>query len=253
MKFWSIPQWFQNTRCIIIRLLDTREQDLFQLITQSLSRTHPIPLVSCQIFFTGGSAYLSTLDFMLEKVSILGMDCRRNGETTTGFGVASKGLLRAENAWTTLEPRPDSACLESAWPSFASHNLRSYPSRLGVLLHGRGRVRSRLVGVGGWNTVVDCRACLCATNPGANVSFDVRGKRGWKRASMLISLPGLIFWLPDSFLFILVACGFRDGIATGTFVTFCSVTLEKVLLRWKKSAVWKTRISNSWHRRDAEI
>lgn len=99
-----------------------------------------------------------------------------------GFRVVSKGLLRTENAWTTLELRPDSACLESAWPSFISRNLRSYPSQSGVLLRRRGRVQSRLVGVEGWNIVVDTRACRHTTNPEPNVTFDVRRKKRVKES-----------------------------------------------------------------------
>lgn len=70
------------------------------------------------------------------------MKCRQSSKATTGFRVVSNGLLRAENAWTTLELRPDSACLEPAWPSFISRNLRSHPPQSGVLLRRRGRIQT---------------------------------------------------------------------------------------------------------------
>lgn len=201
---------------------------------QSLLITHLIPLLARSSLRPDGSISLKRgWILFLKRASILKMECRRNGETT-GFGVVSKGLLRAENAWTTLEPRPDSACLESAWPSFVSHNPRSYPSQLGVLLRGRGRVRSRLVGVEGWNTVVDCRACRHAANPGANVSFDVRGRKRVEESKYANLSSQFVFFflflLADFFLLILAACGFRDE-TTETFTCFCIlfVTLYRKL------------------------
>lgn len=150
------------------------------------------------------------------------MKCRRSGEATTGFRVVSKGLLRAENAWTTLELRPDSACLESAWPSFISRNLRSHPPQSGVLLRRRGRVQSRLVGVEGWNIVVDARACRHTANPEANVTFDVRGKKRVKE-SKYANFSSYLFFCVSRLLFVYssrVRFPWRNISATDTFVCY---------------------------------
>lgn len=116
------------------------------------------------------------------------MECRRSDEATTGFGVVSKGLLRVENAWTTLEPRPDSACLDSAWPSFVSSNLRSHLLQRGCFYVGvatsrrdwwesKGKTRWWIAGRVAMPPIPRWMSFLTS-----------EGKREWKRASMPISL-----------------------------------------------------------------
>lgn len=176
------------------------------------------------------------------------MECRRSGEATTGFGVVSKGLLRAENAWTTLELRPDSACLESAWPSFISHNLRSHSPQSGVLLRRRGRVRSRLVGVEERNPVVDTRVCRHTANPGANVTFDVSGKKRVEE-SKYANFSSCLFFV-SRLLFVYPGCvrfPRQNVSATNTFACLYSIRyLRRDRIRWKEShGARETGISSS--------